>query len=152
MLSLCDFIETNFSENSFIQEKIRILSSFDLECNDRLKIFFFFSSDYRLCKRNRLIFKKKKNFVKNKLDIFTLIKKSKKGIKIQDLLSSYEEVNDDLLDLVKISGRNRKLIILKGLSSLQLSIFFLDPSNWIVVSNKTVERWHSIKNENGKNY
>ena len=139
------FLVFNFEENFLPQEILRIKSGFDIENNDRLKKKLKQVSIVRFDENQRIFYKLSKTFPKNKSETLSLIRNAHKGIKIEIFLNSYENCKQDLLDLVKISGRNRKLMIIKGSDNFSLSFFPSSVSHWIFVSRQTIQKWHTIQ-------
>ncbi|ABW98158.1 hypothetical protein HAN_2g341 (nucleomorph) [Hemiselmis andersenii] len=151
MTELEDFLIYNFSNQTINQEDLRNKSGIDIENDDRLKKKINFFSKIKFEKKKRKFLKVKFNYLKNKSDTLNLIKNAKNGIKIENFLDSYDNMKKDLINLVKISGRHRKLIIIKGKNDFHLTAFYFHPKTWIFVSHKTVNNWHNPKKINKKN-
>ena len=142
MLEL-DSIINNFVFEDFLKlEALRNTIGVDTENNDRLKNSMSSFSLIKFDNNSKKFIRKTKNFLGTKSDMNILIKNSEKGIKVINIINSYKNSRADLLELVKISGKNRKCIMIKGSERNKLTIFPLNRSDWLKVSKKTVQQWH----------
>jgi RNase P/RNase MRP subunit p30 len=142
MLEL-DSIINNFVFDDFLKlETFRNKLGVDTENNDRLKNSMSSFSLIKFDKNSKKFMRKAKKLLGTKSDMNTLIKNSEKGIKVYSIMNSYENSRGVLLELVKISGKNRKCIMIKGSGRNKLTLFPLHRSDWIKVSKKTVQQWH----------
>lgn len=123
-------------------ENLRNLTGIDVESNDRLKNSLSNFSTIKFDKRSKFFLRRRKNYLQNKSDMTLLIRNSSKGIKVYNIINSYDNSKNDLLDLAKISGKNRKLIMIRDFKKNGLTIFPLTRLDWIQVSKKTVQQWH----------
>jgi hypothetical protein len=126
-------------------EEFRSEFGIDWEIDDKKLKKIRKNFDIKLENEKKKYFLKKKHFLKNKFDVNELIKNSNEGLDVDCLLSGYNKIQKDLLEIVKFSGKQRKLIILKGKYTFQLNIFPFQNIYWIFVSKKTIQFWHSIK-------
>lgn len=124
-------------------ENLRSRNGFDLEISDRFifKIgsvpkIKFFPSNRTFCSENF-------DYLKNKADLVSLIKVSTDGIFLGNIISTYGEIKADLIDIVKFKGKERKIILLKGKTVNDLSLFPFEEDHWIPVSQETINFWHS---------
>mmetsp|Transcript_1001 Transcript_1001/g.2181 ORF Transcript_1001/g.2181 Transcript_1001/m.2181 type:complete len:149 (+) Transcript_1001:41-487(+) len=144
MIELEELLIYHYFNQTITQETIRNKSGFDIENQDRLKKKIKNFIKIKFDKKKREFRKIKTVYPKNKSDIVSLIKNAKYGIKIENFLDCYVGIKKDWLDLVKFSGRHRKLIMLKGKTDFFLTVFFFQTKSWIFVSKKTVQNWHNI--------
>jgi hypothetical protein len=140
------FYSFDFSNSAMSQENFRNKSGFDIENDDRLKNKAIYFSKLKFDKNKKKFSKKTNIYPKNKSDTLSLIKDAKNGIKIENFLSCYPSMKEDLMDLVKISGRHRKILIIKGKKDFQLTAFYFHPQSWLLVSEQTINLWHDPRN------
>lgn len=82
--------------------------------------------------------------LRNKSDLICFIKSSTEGITICNLIDSYLNVKLDLIDLVKYKEKDRILILIKGKSCLDLTLFPFNNLNYISISSENIVSWYKI--------
>nr|UXY88360.1 hypothetical protein Cry52Nrm2_p169 [Cryptomonas curvata] len=82
--------------------------------------------------------------LRNKSDLICFIKNSTEGITIYNLIDSYLNVKLDLIDLVKYKEKDRILILIKGKSCLELTLFPFNNINYIGISSENIVSWYRI--------
>jgi hypothetical protein len=82
--------------------------------------------------------------IRNKSDLICFIKSSTEGITICNLIDSYLNVKLDLIDLVKYKEKDRILILIKGKTCLELTLFPFNNINYIGISSENIVSWYKI--------
>ena len=82
--------------------------------------------------------------LRNKSDLICFIKSSTEGISICNLIDSYLNAKLDLIDLVKYKEKDRILILIKGKSYLELTLFPFNNINYIGISSENIVSWYKI--------
>jgi hypothetical protein len=124
------------------KEKFRVENAIDIDVNDHLKKNINNNLNLKYNLETQEYEMSKIDYPKNISETFFLIEKSVGGICIENFLDSYVNVKKDLLEIVKYSGKYRKIVILKGNLNQQLTIFPFDKENWMFISKEAIKLWH----------
>nr|UXY87858.1 hypothetical protein CcurKRNrm2_p168 [Cryptomonas curvata] len=123
-------------------EDLRYELGIDLEISDKLKKKTFSFKNLSYKKEERTFKFTCIESLKTKSDLVLLIKNSLQGINISSFFRCYNNIKNDLIDLIKFNGTDRILIILKGKSYFNLMLFYYNNLNYIPITNTDILRWH----------
>ncbi len=125
-------------------EKLRSKTGLDLEISDRFMFKVGSIPKTKFFALKRAFGFENFNFLRNKIDLLNFIKKSQDGLMISNIISAYKGIKIDLISLAKFKGKERKLILIRGKTPLEISIFSFNTTLWIKISQTTINNWHLI--------
>ena len=124
-------------------EEFRYNLGLDLEISDKLKKKLFSIKNLKFKTETKTLYLEQLIFLKNRSDLICLIKNTKEGVVVCNLIKSYHVIKSDLLDLVKYTEKDRILILIKSKKISSLCIFSYNSDNYISVSDDSMISWYS---------
>ena len=125
-------------------EILRYELGIEYEISDKLIKSLLSIKNINLQTQSRRVSLEYVEILRNKSDLICFIKNSTEGITIYNLIDSYLNVKLDLIDLVKYKEKDRILILIKGKSCLELTLFPFNNINYIGISSENIVSWYRI--------
>jgi hypothetical protein len=138
------FMEYIKEHKNCTTEDFRYELGIEFEVSDKLITSLLSIKNLKFQPENRKVALEEIEILRNKSDLICFVKNSTEGISIYDLIDSYLNIKLDLIDLVKYKEKDRILIIIKGKSCFELTLFPFNNINYIGISIENIVSWYKI--------
>ncbi|AAK39938.1 hypothetical protein (nucleomorph) [Guillardia theta] len=124
-------------------EEIRIKKKKDICISDKLKLLIEKIYNLKFCKEKLLLKNSKQLVINDKNDIIIALNLNKDGLSVRNVLWSYENVKEDLMEMSLKNNNQRLILACKSKTDIKIFNFKMVHEKYNV--REIIKNWYLVK-------